>query len=124
MRRAGRAGLRRERQRAERFKPRLASVRGTLRGDAPDAAVEERLRDLHPKRLERFRRRVERASADVEFRLGQALGWRGGVVLAWACMRGAITVAAAQTLPEDTPDRAQLVLIAHVVATVTLLLQG
>ena len=39
-------------------------------------------------------------------------------------MRGAVTVAAAQTLPLDTPYRAELVLIAYVGAAAMLLLQG
>ena len=42
----------------------------------------------------------------------------------WAGMRGAITLAAAQTLPEDTPSRSLLILIAFLVATSSLLLQG
>lgn len=69
-------------------------------------------------------RRVERAAADMDFLVTETLGWRGGVVLAWSGMRGAITLAAAQSLPEDTPYRAELVLIAFVVAVTTLLLQG
>jgi CPA1 family monovalent cation:H+ antiporter len=39
-------------------------------------------------------------------------------------MRGAVTVAAAQTLPEDTPQRSVLVLIAFAVAALSLLVQG
>ena len=39
-------------------------------------------------------------------------------------MRGVITVAAAQSLPDDTPLRPQVVLIAFVVAGTTLLAQG
>lgn len=39
-------------------------------------------------------------------------------------MRGAVTVAAAQTLPESTPHRSLLVFIAFAVATLSLLLQG
>ncbi|HEX5850066.1 MAG TPA: hypothetical protein VFY59_12800, partial [Rubrobacter sp.] len=39
-------------------------------------------------------------------------------------MRGAITLTAAQTLPEDTPSRSLLILIAFLVATSSLLLQG
>ncbi|MEU2678314.1 cation:proton antiporter [Streptomyces sp. NPDC007107] len=77
-----------------------------------------------PRRKARIERRVSRTSADIEFRLNETLGWQGGVVLAWSGMRGAITVAAAQTLPEDTPHRPQLILIAFVVAVTTLLLQG
>ncbi|MFD6415938.1 cation:proton antiporter [Streptomyces sp. NPDC060194] len=118
------AGMRREQERAERMRPRLESVRAFLAGDRGDPAMEQRFRRASPKRRESFARRVEKASADVRFRLNETLGWRGGVVLAWAGMRGAITVAAAQTLPQDTPDRSQLILVAYVVATTTLLLQG
>jgi CPA1 family monovalent cation:H+ antiporter len=39
-------------------------------------------------------------------------------------MRGVVTLAAAQTLPTDTPQRSLLVLIAFVVAAGTLLVQG
>jgi CPA1 family monovalent cation:H+ antiporter len=39
-------------------------------------------------------------------------------------MRGAVTVAAAQSLPDNTPGRSVLVLIAFLVATGSLLLQG
>ena len=54
----------------------------------------------------------------------EATGWRGGVVLSWAGMRGVVTVAAAQSLPEGTPYRNQLVLIAFTVSIITLILQG
>ncbi|MEV3861195.1 cation:proton antiporter [Streptomyces sp. NPDC050095] len=77
-----------------------------------------------PRKKARIERRVTRVGADIDFRLNETLGWQGGVVLAWSGMRGAITVAAAQTLPEDTPYRPQLILIAFVVAATTLLLQG
>src|SRR5690606_20014096 len=69
-------------------------------------------------------RRFDRATADADFLVTEKLGWRGGVVLAWSGMRGAITLAAAQSLPSDTPYRAELILIAFVVAMTTLLLQG
>ena len=39
-------------------------------------------------------------------------------------MRGAVTLAAAQTLPEDTPQRSLLVLIAFLVAAGSLIIQG
>jgi NhaP-type Na+/H+ or K+/H+ antiporter len=45
-------------------------------------------------------------------------------VLVWAGMRGAITLAAAQTLPMDTPHRSLLVLIAFIAATASLMIQG
>jgi monovalent cation/hydrogen antiporter len=56
--------------------------------------------------------------------VAENFGWRGGIVLAWAGMRGVVTVAAAQSLPTSTPYRPQLVLIAFVVAATTLLTQG
>jgi monovalent cation/hydrogen antiporter len=49
---------------------------------------------------------------------------RGTVVGSWAGMRGVVTLAAALTLPENTPLRAELVVIALVVTVGTLLLQG
>ncbi|MGD8194009.1 cation:proton antiporter [Herbiconiux sp. P18] len=55
---------------------------------------------------------------------GEATGWRGGLVLSWAGMRGVVTVAAAQSLPEATAYRSQLILIAFTVSIVTLVLQG
>ncbi|MFK0244683.1 cation:proton antiporter [Amycolatopsis azurea] len=118
------AGLYREQRKAARFKPRLETTQAVLRGDESDPAVTERLDKASPRRVAYFRKRLDRAAADVEFRLTETLGWRGGVVLGWAGMRGAITLAAAQTLPQDTPDRGLLVLIAYVVATTTLLVQG
>ena len=49
---------------------------------------------------------------------------RSGAVTSWAGMRGVVTLAAALTLPEDTPLRPVLVLIALVVTVGTLVLQG
>jgi Na+/H+ antiporter len=45
-------------------------------------------------------------------------------VISWAGMRGVVTLAAAFTLPEDTPARSTLVLAAMTVTVATLLLQG
>lgn len=74
--------------------------------------------------LERFALRVTRGLADIEYFRREPLGWREGTVVIWAGMRGAITVAAAQSLPENTPQRSVLVLIAFAVAALSLLLQG
>ena len=49
---------------------------------------------------------------------------RTALVGSWAGMRGVVTLAAALTLPEETPLRAELVVIALVVTVGTLLLQG
>lgn len=49
---------------------------------------------------------------------------RAAAVISWAGMRGVVTLAAAFTLPEDTPERSTLVLAAMTVTVGTLLLQG
>ncbi|MGO2360472.1 MAG: cation:proton antiporter domain-containing protein, partial [Brachybacterium tyrofermentans] len=77
----------------------------------------------HP-RSARFERWLQRRRADARFYAGNGLGWRGGAVLAWSGMRGVVTLAAAQSLPTDFPYRTQLVLVAFVVALVTLVGQG
>lgn len=67
---------------------------------------------------------IDRESADLDYLAEQRLGPREGAVLVWAGMRGAVTVAAAQSLPSSTPQRSLLVLVAFVVATGSLLVQG
>ncbi|CAN5282613.1 sodium:proton antiporter [soil metagenome] len=90
--------------------------------------IDENQRLAENERLMRRHERVEKAhrrrEADVVQLRAEGLGWRGGVVLGWSGMRGVVTLAAAQSLPEGTPYRAQLVLIAFTVAITTLLLQG
>jgi len=74
--------------------------------------------------LDRFAVRVTRVLADIEYFRREPLGWREGTIVVWAGMRGAVTVAAAQTLPDDTPQRSVLVLVAYAVAAMSLLVQG
>ncbi len=50
--------------------------------------------------------------------------WRYSAVIAWAGMRGVVTLAAAFVLPADTPQRAVLLLAAFVVVAGTLVIQG
>jgi NhaP-type Na+/H+ or K+/H+ antiporter len=76
------------------------------------------------RRRERAERVFDRRTNDIEKMREEGLGWRGGVILSWAGMRGVVTLAAAQSLPSDTPYREQLILIAFVVAITTLLVQG
>ncbi len=78
----------------------------------------------HPRRLLNFRGRLTRARADLDYYEASPLGWRHGSLIVWAGMRGAVTVAAAQTLPRDTESRATLLLVAFFVAAGTLLIQG
>ena len=77
-----------------------------------------------PAQSERFRTMMRRRVADIDYYLDESLGWREGTIVVWAGMRGVVTLAAAQTLPADTPSRAMLVLIAFVVAVGSLLVQG
>ncbi|WP_374945554.1 cation:proton antiporter [Agreia sp.] len=74
--------------------------------------------------IERFGRRIVQSLADITYFRNAPLGWRDGTAVVWAGMRGAVTVAAAQTLPDDTPQRSVLVLIAFAVAVMSLLVQG
>ncbi|MET4159469.1 cation:proton antiporter [Agromyces sp. PvR057] len=75
-------------------------------------------------RLAVFRRRIRRKVADIDYFTAEPLGWREGSVIVWAGMRGAVTLAAAQTLPSDTPERSLLVFVAFVVAAASLIVQG
>jgi NhaP-type Na+/H+ or K+/H+ antiporter len=109
--------LRRDEREALARRPRL---------DAVSARLEEHATEdpRFAKRKAAFTRSLARRTADLDFLEREGLGWRGGAVLAWAGMRGVVTIAAAQSLPLETPYRAELVLIAFTVAIVTLLLQG
>ena len=75
-------------------------------------------------RTARISTNLTRRLADIDYLAAQAFGWREGVVLVWAGMRGAVTLAAAQSLPDGTPERSLLILIAFVVAAGTLMVQG
>lgn len=90
--------------------------------------LQHRLREPAPGRMRRritmLRRRYARKRADLEQLRSQGIDWRSGIVLGWSGMRGVVTLAAAQSLPADIDYRPQLVLIAFIVAVVSLLLQG
>ncbi len=75
------------------------------------------------RRWNRFTRHLERREADAVDLQESPISWRGGIVIVWAGMRGVVTLAAAQSLPEST-YRSPLILIAFTVAIVTLLVQG
>jgi monovalent cation/hydrogen antiporter len=109
--------LRRDAARAISAKPELEKMQSRV-------ADPKLLDRFSPRRVEHIGQRVTRLLADIDFLVAESFGWRGGVVLAWSGMRGVVTVAAAQSLPDDTPYRPQLVLIAFVVAGTTLLAQG
>jgi len=86
---------------------------------------------VHPvtsPRVARRKRRAEqdyvRRRADLEHDRENQIDWRGGIALGWSGMRGVVTLAAAQSLPNTIPYRSQLILIAFTVAVVSLVLQG
>ncbi|NQX12415.1 sodium:proton antiporter [Microbacteriaceae bacterium VKM Ac-2855] len=75
-------------------------------------------------RMRRAERIYGRQRADLEQLRRENIDWRGGLVLSWSGMRGVVTLAAAQSLPESIPYRSQLILIAFTVAVLTLVVQG
>ena len=68
--------------------------------------------------------RLRRERATVDYLVSNPIGAREGGLLVWAGMRGAVSLAAAHTLPSDTPERPMLLLVAFVLAGGSLLLQG
>jgi CPA1 family monovalent cation:H+ antiporter len=87
-------------------------------------AVRKRRLPTSAEGWERFRTALERQTADLDYLASEKLGPREGTLLVAAGMRGAVTLAAAQTLPHGTPYRSLLILVAFVVAAGTLLIQG
>ncbi|MGW0038840.1 cation:proton antiporter [Gordonia sp. NPDC003376] len=79
---------------------------------------------VSPETAGRINARVTRALADIDYYDDAPIGPKEATIVVWAGLRGVVTVAAAQTLPTDTPARSLLVLTAFVVAAASLLLQG
>jgi NhaP-type Na+/H+ or K+/H+ antiporter len=109
--------LRRRGEQAELRQSRFRAMLERLRRRSDAGAQPDRRQD----RAERIYKRRE---IDIQQLKAEGFGWRGGVILSWSGMRGVVTLAAAQSLPESIPYRSQLVLIAFTVAVVTLLVQG
>ncbi|SPF67468.1 Sodium/hydrogen exchanger family [Propionibacterium ruminifibrarum] len=111
------------RRHAARRARRTSTVR-TLMGahhrDRPERPVTRRQR----RRAAWLALRMERALADIDYYTQERLGAREGATIVWAGMRGAVTVAAAQTLPTDLPGRPVMILIAFFVASISLVAQG
>lgn len=76
------------------------------------------------RRVSMFRRRIARGRADLDFFEREPLTARGGVVIAWAGMRGVVTLAAALSISTLVEQRTLLVTVAFGVAVVSLLLYG
>ncbi len=104
---------------------RLRPRPGRKRGE-PDAEphISTEAFAANPAAAQRIQGRVTRAIADIDYYTAAPMGPKEGTIIVWAGMRGVVTLAAAQTLPDDTPSRALLVLIAFVVAAASLIVQG
>ncbi|WP_295841837.1 sodium:proton antiporter [uncultured Microbacterium sp.] len=93
--------------------------------EAPEQFGEGR---ADPARTERrigwMRARISRTMADLDYYRDSPLTARHGTVIVWAGMRGVVTLAAAQTLPVNTPQRPLLIFVAFLVALFSLVLQG
>ncbi|WP_425955698.1 cation:proton antiporter [Xylanimonas sp. McL0601] len=81
-------------------------------------------REVPVARMRRLQTGLVRRVADIDYLSAKPLGPREGGLLVWAGMRGVVTVAAAQSLPERFPHRSFVVLVAFGVAAGTLLVQG
>ena len=117
-----------ENSRIERFEERMNAACEV------DADMLE-ARDLSPEHwenaLNHYRRRLKRRErrnamrgSDLDYFANEPLGPREGSVIVWAGMRGAITLAAAQTISAYAPLRPLLLTIALFVAAGALIIQG
>lgn len=100
---------------------RVRTARGRFR--RAERRLEEERGAAPRRRVDRFRHRHDARENDLAAERDQVLGWRDAVILGMSGMRGVVTVAAVQTLPDDR-YRSGLVLIAYIVAILTLLSQG
>jgi monovalent cation/hydrogen antiporter len=112
---------RKDREARDRIAAQLAEIE---KNPPPPAELDETARNRFSRTFQNFRRRLDQQNNDLTAERDQALGWRDGVILGMSGMRGVVTVAAVQTIPQDEPMRDSLVLIAFAVAIVTLVVQG
>jgi CPA1 family monovalent cation:H+ antiporter len=77
-----------------------------------------------PERRSQWRRLLRRRIADLDYLAAEQFSWRDGTILVWAGMRGAVTIAAAQSLPVELAHRPLIILTATTIAVGTLIIQG
>lgn len=114
--------LNRRARRGPAVREAIAQAQGRLA--APRPARPGPPGEQRERRLNRLDLMLQRRLADLDYLAAQAFGPRDSFVITWAGMRGAVTLAAAQSLPLAAPRRSLLVLAAFVAALVSLLLQG
>ena len=117
-----------EAARIERFEKRMheASEVDADMLEARDLSPEhwDEALNLYRRRLKRRARRNAMRGSDLDYFESEPLGPREGSVIVWAGMRGAITLAAAQTISTHAPMRALLLTIALFIAAGALVIQG
>ena len=127
--------LTRRRRRQEPARERLEQMQAKIEsGQVPVTAIpagrgrtwrsRSRPEPTPEERLGRWQWMLARRKADLDYLAEEKLGRREGGILVWAGMRGAVTIAAAQTLPSEAPHRSLVILVATLVAVGTLVLQG
>ena len=116
--------IRRRTNHAAMMQPRLEQISAAHEQRMAQLPEEFAQSERFAERLDQVRVRLRRERSKVNYLLRDPLGAKEGAIIAWAGMRGAVSVAAAQTLPEGTPSRSLLVLIAFLLAGGSLLLQG
>ncbi|GAB05399.1 sodium:proton antiporter [Gordonia amarae] len=109
---------------AERSRKTAPGVRRRLRRRRLDGLGEADLSNVSADTAALYDSRLTRRLADIDYVLAAPMGKAEATIIIWAGMRGVVTLAAAQTLPADTQARPMLVLIAFVVAALSLLIQG
>ncbi len=116
----------RYRDRAKRISERVDRIEEAYRADPTTFARRGEVDHARAeRRLSWVRHRVASTMADLDYYRDSPLGWRHGIIIVWAGMRGVVTLAAAQTLPsEGVEDRPLLIFVAFLVALFSLLLQG
>ena len=121
-------GLQRNVRRWQSMQPKVVAMQDDLREGRISGEIARQAGALRgnpsQRAIRRLAARLRRGLADIDYLSLQPLGFSEGLVVVWAGMRGAVTVAAAQLLPPETPQRSLLILIAFLVATFSLILQG
>lgn len=124
--------LARRNRRLAPARDRLSEIHDRLAdGELPplsEARASRRLRlqriEAGPERRSQWRRLLRRRIADLDYLAAEQFSWRDGTILVWAGMRGAVTIAAAQSLPVELAHRPLIILTATVIAVGTLVIQG
>jgi monovalent cation/hydrogen antiporter len=121
-------GVQKSARRSQKMQPKVAAMQNDLKAGRVSAEIARhagtRRSNPSQRALGRLAARLRRGLADIDYLSMQPLGFKEGLVVIWAGMRGAVTVAAAQLLPSETPHRSLLILIAFLVAILSLILQG